>query len=59
VHRRSVLGGALAVGGLLAAGCQTGKNTGEVPAVPWPDGDTVGIGMQPRLNSCRLDLNHS
>jgi pimeloyl-ACP methyl ester carboxylesterase len=46
VHRRSVLSGALAVGGLLAAGCQTGKNAGEVAAVPWPDGDTLGIGME-------------
>ena len=46
MHRRSVLSGALAVGGLLAAGCGTGKNPGEVPAVPWPDGDTLGIGME-------------
>jgi pimeloyl-ACP methyl ester carboxylesterase len=46
MHRRNVLSGALAVGGLLAAGCHTRERAGTVPAVPWPDGDSLGIGME-------------
>jgi pimeloyl-ACP methyl ester carboxylesterase len=48
VDRRRVLGGALAVGGLLVSGCHTAPpapGDGQ-PAVPWPDGDTLGIGME-------------
>jgi pimeloyl-ACP methyl ester carboxylesterase len=46
MQRRSVLTGALAAGGLFAAGCHPHEKGGEVPAVPWPDGDTLGIGME-------------
>jgi len=48
VDRRRVLGGALAVSGLLVSGCHTAPplpGDGE-PAVPWPDGDTLGIGLE-------------
>jgi pimeloyl-ACP methyl ester carboxylesterase len=48
VDRRRVLGGALAAGGLLVSGCHTVSpvsGDGE-PAVPWPDGDTLGIGLE-------------
>ena len=48
VDRRRLLGGALAVGGLLVSGCHTAPpapGDGE-PAVRWPDGDTLGIGLE-------------
>src|SRR5271156_6574443 len=48
VNRRRVLNGALAAGGLVVSGCHTGPavpSDGE-PAVPWPDGDTLGIGLE-------------
>jgi pimeloyl-ACP methyl ester carboxylesterase len=48
VDRRRVLGAALAVSGLVVSGCHTEpcvSGDGE-PAVPWPDGDTLGIGME-------------
>jgi pimeloyl-ACP methyl ester carboxylesterase len=43
-----VLGGALATGALLVAGCHAERAThrdGE-PVVPWPAGDTLGIGLE-------------
>ena len=48
VSRRRVLGGVLAGGGLLGSGCHTVPTApGDgVPAVPWPDGDTLGIGLE-------------
>jgi pimeloyl-ACP methyl ester carboxylesterase len=46
VRRRSLLSGALAVGGLLASGCHRGENAAEAPVVPWPDGDVLGIGLE-------------
>jgi pimeloyl-ACP methyl ester carboxylesterase len=45
VDRRRVLGGALAVGGLLVSGCHAAPGGGE-PAVPFPDGDILGIGLE-------------
>jgi pimeloyl-ACP methyl ester carboxylesterase len=48
VNRRRVLGGALAVGGLLGSACHTAPpapGEGE-PAIPWPDGDILGIGLE-------------
>jgi pimeloyl-ACP methyl ester carboxylesterase len=48
VNRRSVLSGTLAVGGLVVSGCLS-KPAGpaeDEPAVPWPAGDTVGIGLE-------------
>ncbi|WP_108922104.1 alpha/beta fold hydrolase [Mycobacterium montefiorense] len=48
VDRRRALGGAVAAAGLLASGCQTAPagTRGAEPAVPWPDGDTLGIGLE-------------
>jgi pimeloyl-ACP methyl ester carboxylesterase len=48
VNRRRVLGGTLAVGGMLVSGCHTAPTmpSGGEPAVPWPDGDTLGIGLE-------------
>ncbi len=48
VDRRRVLGGALAAGGLLVSGCHTMPAVPSKggPAVPWPDGDTLGIGLE-------------
>lgn len=48
VDRRHLLIGALAGGGLLASGCHTGPaaRSDSEPAVPWPAGDTLGIGME-------------
>jgi pimeloyl-ACP methyl ester carboxylesterase len=48
MRRRQVLGGALAAGGLLVAGCHTESATphDDKPAVPWPAGDTLGIGLE-------------
>jgi hypothetical protein len=48
VNRRRVLSGTLAVGGMLVSGCHAVpavRNDSE-PAVPWPDGDTLGIGLE-------------
>src|SRR5580693_8073461 len=48
VNRRRVLSGTLAVGGMLVSGCYAVpavRNDSE-PAVPWPDGDTLGIGLE-------------
>jgi pimeloyl-ACP methyl ester carboxylesterase len=48
VGRRGVLSGALAMGGLVVTGCHTVPpvpGDGE-PAVPWPGGDTLGIGLE-------------
>ncbi len=45
VDRRRVLGGALAVGGLLVSGCHAAPGGGG-PAVPFPDGDILGIGLE-------------
>jgi pimeloyl-ACP methyl ester carboxylesterase len=48
VNRRRVLNGTLAVGGMLVSGCHAMpavRNDSE-PAVPWPDGDTLGIGLE-------------
>ena len=48
INRRHVLGGALAAGGLLVSGCHTrdaGPSGGE-PAVPFPEGDVLGIGLE-------------
>jgi pimeloyl-ACP methyl ester carboxylesterase len=47
-NRRRVLRGALAVGGLLVSGCHSVPVVpgGGEPAVPWPAGDTVGIGLE-------------
>ena len=48
ITRRHVLSGALVAGGLLVSGCHTappGSDYGE-SAVPWPDGDTLGIGLE-------------
>jgi pimeloyl-ACP methyl ester carboxylesterase len=48
VNRRRVLSGTLAAGGMLVAGCHTAATVpsdGE-PAVPWPDGDILGIGLE-------------
>jgi pimeloyl-ACP methyl ester carboxylesterase len=63
VNRRRVLGGALAGSGLLVSGCHTVPTVsgdGE-PAVPWPDGDTLGIGLEgyPYPHPVRyLDVTH-
>jgi pimeloyl-ACP methyl ester carboxylesterase len=63
VDRRRALGGALAVGGLLVSGCHTVapvSGDGE-PAVPWPDSDTLGIGLEgyPYPHPVRyLDVTH-
>jgi pimeloyl-ACP methyl ester carboxylesterase len=48
VNRRRVLNGALAAGGLVVSGCHTvpAVPSGGEPAVPWPDGDTLGIGLE-------------
>ncbi|MGA7054446.1 MAG: alpha/beta fold hydrolase, partial [Mycobacterium sp.] len=48
VDRRRVLGGAVAAGGLLVSGCHTrpAVPSGAGPAVPWPDGDILGIGLE-------------
>jgi hypothetical protein len=48
VNRRSVLSGTLAVGGLVVSGCHS-KPAGpaeDEPVVPWPAGDTLGIGLE-------------
>ena len=48
VGRRHVLGGALAAGALLVSGCRAEpavQHDGK-PAVPWPAGDTLGIGLE-------------
>src|ERR1700722_20733206 len=48
VGRRHVLGGALAAGALLVSGCRaepTAQHDGK-PAVSWPAGDTLGIGLE-------------
>ena len=48
VNRRRVLNGAMAMGGLLVSGCHpvpTVPGDGE-PAVPRPDGETLGIGLE-------------
>ena len=48
VNRRRVLSGTLAVGGMLVSGCHAVpavRNDSE-PVVPWPDGDTLGIGLE-------------
>jgi pimeloyl-ACP methyl ester carboxylesterase len=48
VNRRRVLNGAMAMGGLLVSGCHTVPTVpsdGE-PAVPRPDGETLGIGLE-------------
>jgi pimeloyl-ACP methyl ester carboxylesterase len=63
VDRRRVLSGSLVVGGLLVSGCHTdpaGPGDGE-PAVPWPDGDILGIGLEgyPYPHSVHyLDVTH-
>ena len=48
VNRRRVLGGVLAGSGLLVSGCHTVPAVlrGGEPAVPWPDRDTLGIGLE-------------
>ena len=48
VNRRRVLGGVLAGSGLLVSGCHTVPTVlrGGEPAVPWPDRDTLGIGLE-------------
>ena len=48
VNRRRAVSGALAVGGLLVSGCHRGPAVhGEGdPAVPWPNGDILGIGLE-------------
>jgi pimeloyl-ACP methyl ester carboxylesterase len=48
VRRRHVLGGALAAGALVVSGCHTEPTTPHdgTPAVPWPVGDTLGIGLE-------------
>jgi pimeloyl-ACP methyl ester carboxylesterase len=48
VDRRRVLGAALAAGGLLVSGCHSrpAVQGGGEPAVPWPDGDILGIGLE-------------
>jgi pimeloyl-ACP methyl ester carboxylesterase len=48
VDRRRVLGGVLAGSGLLVSGCHTVPTVlrGGEPAVPWPDRDTLGIGLE-------------
>lgn len=54
VNRRSVLSGTLAVGGLVVSGCRS-KPAGpaeDEPVVPWPAGDTLGIGRGCRYSSC-------
>jgi pimeloyl-ACP methyl ester carboxylesterase len=62
VNRRRVLGGALAVSGLLVSGCHGAPApTDKEPAVPWPDGDILGIGMEgyPYPHPVRyLDVTH-
>jgi pimeloyl-ACP methyl ester carboxylesterase len=48
VRRRHLLGGTVAAGALLVSGCHaesTAPRDGK-PAVPWPPGDTLGIGME-------------
>lgn len=48
VSRRHALGGALAAGAVLVSGCgaePTLRGDGS-PAVPWPPGDTLGIGLE-------------
>ena len=48
MRRRHVLGGALAAGALVVSGCHaepTAPHDG-TPAVPWPVGDTFGIGLE-------------
>src|ERR1700733_10790232 len=48
VNRRSVLSGPLGVGGLVVSGVHSkpaGPAEGE-PVVPWPAGDTLGIGLE-------------
>lgn len=48
VNRRSVLGGTLAVGGLVVSGCHS-MSAGpaeDEPVVQWPAGDTLGIGLE-------------
>jgi hypothetical protein len=45
--RRSVLGATLALGGLVVSGCHGVPGPGEAePVVPWPAGDTLGIGLE-------------
>ena len=45
--RRSVLGATLALGGLVVSGCHGVRGPGEAePVVPWPAGDTLGIGLE-------------
>ena len=63
INLRRLLGGALMVGGLLASGCDAEPSDscdGE-PAVPWPDADTLGIGLEgypyPHPVRC-LDVTH-
>src|SRR6202046_3693164 len=48
VNRRSVLIGTLAVGGLVVSGCHstTAGPAQDEPVVPWPAGDTLGIGLE-------------
>jgi pimeloyl-ACP methyl ester carboxylesterase len=48
MRRRQVLGGALAAGGLLVAGCRTesAMHHEDKPVVPWPTGDLLGIGLE-------------
>ncbi len=48
MRRRQMLGGALAAGGLLVAGCHAESAThhDDNPAVPWPVGDILGIGLE-------------
>jgi pimeloyl-ACP methyl ester carboxylesterase len=48
VDRRRVLGVALAAGGLLVSGCHSRPDAsgGGEPAVPWPDVDILGIGLE-------------
>jgi pimeloyl-ACP methyl ester carboxylesterase len=47
VNRRRVLAGVLAGGGLLVSGCHSVPTPGGgEPAVPFPDGDILGIGLE-------------
>jgi pimeloyl-ACP methyl ester carboxylesterase len=48
VRRRHMLGGTLAAGALLMSGCRSESTTPRDgnPVVPWPPGDTLGIGME-------------
>ena len=48
MRRRNMVGGVLAAGALLVSGCHsepTAPHDGK-PAVPWPAGDTLGIGLE-------------